>query len=435
MRTEHLQDNAMEQVTSRTSNIFNLIMTIVIIAVAITPMLNRIFSEIMNVILFAVWVITIVMANVKINKGKDIIFSWIGVLLYQLIMIIIGHSFASPNVIIARTPNYMIPAMMVLIISNYNKKELKVLINAIFIIVALNLLSNIFIGFVHPEYFEVINLADEGSEEFKSNVGSTTFVTVCLFFIPIMLFTARYHKAKVPMMVLLFLASCYFIVILNARGVAVILLVLMIFGLLWSKRNHDILSVKSLLKLVPIILIIGYFIIPVLTFLAESFSELEGMAGKMAVKFSDISDLVSAGGNIEALGDHSFYKRIILWMTSWDSFTQSLSSFIWGIGENTHESDYYSLIKSGVGGHSEILDLLAMYGIIGGLIYYKAFKATFSFIIRQASVEIKDKVKFVLVIYIIYSICNTTLIPAVSFIVFFLFPIVLYYDDKYVKLV
>ena len=124
------------------------------------------------------------------------------------------------------------------------------------------------------------------------------------------------------------------------------------------------------------------------------------------------------------MNDGSFLKRVLLWQTSWNTFVSNLSNFVFGIGEDVHLYDYYSLLTCGVGSHSTILDCLAQYGIIGGFFLYKCFTTSLSFIKQQiCEIVIEKRFGLVFVVFVIYSILNISLTSDLLFLVLFLFPL------------
>ncbi len=405
----------------------NMCFTVLLVAVALTPYLNRNLSEISKVVLLAAWFTSASLSGFRFNP--DILKWWLIWILYQSFTMLIGHSTLSINAEISRLPTYCIPIMMTYIIRGYGHAKLNRLLYISMIILLYNIVSNVIIGFRHPEIFETLNVVDKNDRDLFTNAGSTSFVSICLFSIPTSLLLFKKIKSKVGKMLCLSngLLAFLFMVFINSRATALILLIIMVVWLILPVRSHGK-STTNARKNIWIYIGVGIAIylgtIPMLEFIAQFFMDMNGMAGRLSTRMLDIVQFIQVGGNIDSMGDGSFAKRLLLWLTSWNTFTASPLNFFVGIGEDVHLYDYYSLLQCGVGSHSTILDCLAQYGIIGGFLLFNCFKSSFSYILNLCeSYELRARINTVFIIFALYSLLNNSLTMDLFFVVFLMIPL------------
>lgn len=104
-------------------------------------------------------------------------------------------------------------------------------------------------------------------------------------------------------------------------------------------------------------------------------------------------------GDIDA-GGGSLTRRSELLKVSWETFTSSISSFMFGVGEHKGFNNV-------IGNHSFILDTLASYGMMGGIFLFVFYKTQFQ-IMSENLDRSSDRVLFlqVMVVYLFYLIRN-----------------------------
>ena len=81
-------------------------------------------------------------------------------------------------------------------------------------------------------------------------------------------------------------------------------------------------------------------------------------------EYSDSSTLVSRGE---------------LWQVSVGTWLNDVRSFFLGIGDHSW-NEFSTTAKSGIGNHSDLLDVLARYGILGGLCLYSSIKLYYDYL-------------------------------------------------------
>lgn len=398
----------------------NILCTMALIAIGCTPYLGYNVSNAAKLVLFIFWVLSTLFLHpfTGKEKGIKIVICFTLYLTIQIIYSVLGIS-RELVYFLARCHIYVIPVAMVYIISYYNTKEIKLLWNYSMVLFGLNLIDNIRIGFTGGEFaFRVTE------DTVNTNAGSTAFVVGCMLLIPVLWIVFRTCQGKkMKVLALLFLVACsYYILFLNTRATALIILLLVALGFLlveFSKRkrlSRGKLILRMLLVGGVAILLIG----PILRVLSDAFSENIRM-------MSRIEDLtfVADSGNTGDLEEGSLYTRSILWMASINTFVSSVPNFLFGVGESVFETDVLSLLAKGVGNHSEFFDMAARYGIIGIIIYFFIIKNSLSFFGTLTQDEKTRDFMFILFIGIMFFGFVNNLSKGVStfIVIYLIFPL------------
>ena len=380
----------------------NIMCTIGLVAIGCTPYLSKNASNELKLMLFVLWVgSTLLLHPFKGTEKGFRIAKWISLLVgLKLIYCLVG---LSANILapIAGLYIWVVPIAMVYICNYYNTNEIKLLWLIFLAIFAINLINNIQIGIIGGE-----SAFRKTEENLTTNAGSTPFVVGCMLLIPTMWIVFRYGNVKwIKYLAIIFIAGAgYYIVFLNTRATAILILIFILIGFVMQVYGRE----KKLdLKLFFIrMLLLGIIIFCIMAPLINLLSEFFSQSHRMLTRLNDIS-YVLEGGNTNELGEGSLYARSMLWMTSINTFLGSLPNFLWGIGENLVESDFYSLLRQGVGGHSEFFDLAARYGVIGIFIYYHILKNSYIFIISLIGDSIiKNLFSFILVGILLMGFVN-----------------------------
>lgn len=414
----------------------NLLLTSALAAIAITPILSRNFSYIGNLVIFVFWIfsaLSMKCAKNRLNSYKKVYFWWLVYIFWQLFLCFIGHSNVSINFLLIRIPIYCIPIMTLLILRNYNYKELLLLVRGIFVIISINVISNIILGINDPTIFYVLNGLDAGVADKTTNAGSTLFVAVCLFTMAIcwIIFKNTQRRTNKVLSIVFIVSIGYYLLFLNTRFTASMLLLIMVLLFIVLnkyKSNHKRLNTFALL--IVVLLFLTFALVPTLDAIANFFSSSERMSDRL----NDVMELAQ-GGDIDNMEDGSLAQRYILSMTSLNTFTSSISNFLIGIGEDNHGYNLYDLLKCGVGGHSEFFDYLAKYGAVGGFLVIKVLSSTMKFIHSLTnSSNIKNNLKVVMITFIIYSFLNTSFLSGIFYVIFMVLPIVILLIDNKQKI-
>ena len=103
-----------------------------------------------------------------------------------------------------------------------------------------------------------------------------------------------------------------------------------------------------------------------------------------------------------------------------------------GIGDQTL-SFGGDLIKSGIGGHSEFIDVLARYGLIGALIYWKIMSSLFKWFKNlTGGRKVFKYVNIIFFVIIMSGFLNPLFVPKPLLFMYLVFPIFIEIaDDGY----
>lgn len=387
----------------RLNALFNFFVTITLVAIGCTPYLINNVPNALVLVLFVLWVGSTYFLHSFIGNEKGFrIVRWIALLLgIKLIYCVVG---ISGNILapLAGLYIWVIPVAMVYICNYYCLNEIKLLWLFFVVIFAVNLISNIQIGIIGGQF-----AFRKTEESMTTNAGGTPFVVGCMLLIPTMWMVFKCCKGKWIKRLAVFMMACagYYIVFLNTRATALVILLFMLIGFVMidtmKKKQPD--PKQLLVRMLLLGVIMFSIALPLMQLLIDLFSQ----NSRMLARINDMS-YVLEGGDVEELGEGSLFARSNLWMTSINTFLGSLSNFIFGIGENPVEGkDYYFLLRSGVGRHSEFFDLAARYGVIGIFIYYHILKYSYVFIISLfRDPVIKNYVTIILIGVLFYGFVN-----------------------------
>lgn len=425
----------------RPQNRFNYIITLLVLVFGFTPFLTRVVSVIIYFAIYVLWFISTLTVTKRINwAGKhNIALWWSLLLLWQYFSYFFGLSTDNIHNVTARISVMMLPLLTLFVFTYYNDKEKKTLFNAALLILFLNLIDNIIIGVRDPLIFETLNKATSTDADFRTNAGSTAFVASFLFLIPVLILFLR-KKGRFFYLTFALLASV-FIFVINSRATAgslMLLTLVMMFLIRMCYNEQTGLSKKKLVITSFLCFVLASVtILPFLQSIESYVEDSSTMAGRLTERIEDLISVISAR-SIDYASEGSLVHRVMLYTVSLESFTSSASSLIWGIGEKAHGTDLSSLIDSGVGGHSEIFDTLAMFGGIGGILLLIAFNKTFKYVKCLFSGIYVYYIYPIEIIFFIYSCLNRTLIQSIILVVFLILPLSSVFlcntikNDKYV---
>mgnify|MGYP007069881532 CR=1 FL=1 len=422
---------------------FNVALNIVAItALAIfrlTPIIHRNIPAVYYMALYVFWLLT----TFGLPKGKrypyvnQLLIPWMALLVWQVFLRVVGFSTISYVGLIMKLTLFTVPAIIGMVINKYNKREIRLLLVSMFLVIFTNVLSNIIICLQDPDL--VVQLSNLETAYWKfTNLGRTTFVVMCLFFLAYCFVIFRGSKQRVIRTIAMvsLLLTAFYMGFQNTRGTDVILGIVMIVALLYitqvssqKKKNR---SGYYLLGLVLIVVVVWQS--------SNIFGALENVFSedmRMLTRLTDIETLMMSG--TDQLDDGSLSTRLLLYSTSIGTFFGSLSNFIFGVGDVLEDaSDLMVLLRVGIGGHSEFFDAMAKFGIIGSLMYVWVLSSYHKFFKKLPIEKIGISMwKTTFFIFIFYSFINTSFHSEVFFLIFLAIPLAIYYyfnkETRYVQ--
>ncbi|GEM_PF-4510442 len=405
----------------RLSVVFNMLIILMLAIVFDIIILPNILPNSIPLILFLIWCISTLFIEgnliTTINRSESV--WWMVILLWETVLVLFGFSSIGINNILFKLPIYSIPIIMSFVIRNYYYREKVILFAMLFLVIMFNIVKNDIIGFSNPLMYETLRRSDGFA------AGSTTFTAVTLFFFPIcFLLLINKKTSKFIKLSSLFSigAASYYFFVFNSRAIAFFLFLIILIGFIVSpKRSFK--NMNQLYLILPVIFLISFFYLffnPFMDILRDVFA---GNAN-LLMRFDNITDF-SQTQNIQDTG--SLGARIQLSIISLNTWFGGFSNFFFGIGEHpVYDTSIQGLTNAGEGQHSQFFDHLARYGLLGGIILYKAIKNTLYFILKRAlSPKMYNLTYIVLIVFILYSFLNNSFIGNILLVVFLVFPLII----------
>lgn len=289
---------------------------------------------------------------------------------------------------------------------------------AILLVIAFNVMDNIRICIQHPGIYYLVS---RGAEDVGAsyNLGSSKFYNGVFFYYTICLFGFLNCKEKRWKYILL---GCAFLSLLFLLGFCVkasviAYAILSTFLLLHAQKSKSIqsFSFRVLIPSLLVFTVINLFSDTIIELLIKHVPS-ERLVSRLVVFVDSESEEASRGVS-------TFTARQNLWLLSIQTWTDNIINFVIGIGD--HRANYKaggSAWDTGIGQHSDLIDSLARYGLLGlfllGTIFKKGFKLIDSFYGRYYKVQL-----FVIyIIFILFGCTKGVFQPDIGFVMFILLP-------------
>lgn len=380
-------------------NIFNKIVLFVTVLISVTPILNQQFSKIIWSILIALWYI--VVACERRNQRfhyfsfSCLILIWI---LWEITLKVFGFSSASIGNYFLLITFFDMIIKSLYVQQYYSNKEKRILLRLIQIIIAVNIISNIYVGYIYSNIHYYVYFYPE--QYLNLNVAQTEFYNMLAFFIGANFFLVQKEKNKICKVfdVFLIILSYYFILNFETRTTSLIMSFILIL-LIIINRNPS-----KLRKILKTILFITFFSS---IFLIEFDFIIRYLPERVAVR-------ISAVINHDTFINSEYTSRVGLFFNGVRTMFSSLPNFIFGVG-NHLGSDYSSII----GQHSLISDYMAKYGLLGLLFllyFFSSIKKVFCNL--KTNHFVSEYNKIVIFVFIIISFLSNSFRSETAVVVF-----------------
>lgn len=237
----------------------------------------------------------------------------------------------------------------------------------------------------------------------RNNIGGVDFVYGIILLIPVLIGDLDKNKKKK----IILTGFIVWIVIKSSFTIAFLICCLaLVLGLLSKYNKWVVTSITLFLFLLIIILPSSVFSYPFiwLTRIIDN--------PTVGIRLLDIAHFLEYGNSLSGI---HLDARIRLYGMSWSTF---LDNPIIGIGP------YYYISNMGIGYHSQILDDLARYGIVGGF-FITLFIVTYYEYVRKMWIKNGMKQKAYTIFLVFLTLCCTNLTfsqPTIGVIMFLLIP-------------
>lgn len=259
---------------------------------------------------------------------------------------------------------------------------------------------------------------DDITEAGRTMYGTSIMLITCIVFSSFFKAERFWHK-------IVFICFCAFsiftiTVVLQKATNIVLALLSMVLIYIFSRINNRRKSV-FIIVFASIVLLSIYFsgiLFEALDWLSEN------VEGRMESRIRSLAILLATGDSMEAGG--SVAERSELMWRSWNTF---IKHFFFGAGDHRGENPL-------IGNHSELVDNLARYGIIGATILWGLLKNQFLFLKRGitkfGNQQLYMQISIVYGLYIFRNFYGSAFSATISVVMFVFFPITISYilDNK-----
>lgn len=403
--------------------ISKVILLVLLLLMAITPICDRYFKSLI-VVLAILWFLQIFPSIFRHISKNTLIFSFFVV--YIFLLKFIKFSTASIGNYIGITV-FVICIMAFDYVQIQDEKMIKFIANAGMIIVFFNIISNIYATLKYPDIQEYVTNSQYFIEEYGYVNVFNTLDTYLLIFIVLSILIGIHFRRNLEYKRICMVIFCSYIIIFDLRRTTGILLFSAIVLFLIGRKLQDKINKRSRL-----IIIIGVFVLGIVfllfwknvwLFIAAHISEeniqkrLESLS--KLFEFSMLNTNFSGDSFLQRM--HMFFLDIQYWL-------MNFRTFICGNGYHREQiagaTTIFNAIQNKSCGHSTIGDMLAQYGIIGGIFLIMVFvhiKRIYAWALEDVKDYKYDIIMFIIVCIIVFW-TNEIINPNIAVILFLVTP-------------
>lgn len=335
---------------------------------------------------------------------------FIGFFLLLLLYYIIGYSSSTIGRACFPLPKFLFSVFITMYCcENMNVKEMKGIVAAIVIIAFVNVLYNAIFCTQYP-YASTEAVTDF---DFRSlNVGGTKFshFSLSFFILSFCGVLEAKHRLLRIVFLLLTLLSAYYVIQCGQRMTIILFLFMVTILLVISKITTRRIMVL-VLTIIATVVVLGHsdFVLEKMYSLTDS--------ERVMQRLNSLSET-----SIYGVDNDSFSGRIYYYKMSLETLFGGLGNFFFGVGY--HEAELENKFLIGIGGHSQILDILAMYGIVGGVLVYMILRYTYNYLSYLINNEhYRRQFSIIFIIFISLSLLKYTFDDHNSLLLFFALPL------------
>ena len=397
-----------------TNNVNNILLSYVIVLYAVcccTPKFALSEYFLLPFVLGGMFVLSVFG---KLLSNNNLVLTLL-VLLYSLLVIfynLLGISSTSPAEVFQHLQFFFFILIMELMAGVKEKKKLRIAFFMAVLIVAVNVVDNIYISILYPEINTMRHYMDEKFLA-QINAGGGWFYTMSLFFFNICFFGFMHsgEKLKIAMLICSIFSAIYIIGYCNKASVVVFFIMSLLLQLLAYKCK----SVKTFYVSCFVVAGIATLLVGALQEVIVDFIISVSPSDRLTQRLVLLVD----ANNVEA-NESTLTSRQNLYWLSIETWLSNISSFLFGIGDHRASFD---VEKTGIGQHSDFADSLARYGVLGLSlllpILIKAFKLLMSFFDKKY----RTSVVCIIIAFICCGITKKVFLPSAGFLLFILFPL------------
>lgn len=354
-------------------------------------------------------------SNIKLRKigllALTFLFICVSYKIIGLSSAVLGYCITNPFV-------YFAPLMaMVIIESCDNDSQIRFLFHFISLTIALNVLDSIrltyMLGIENIAYQQLAEVVAEREGIGGLNLGGSSFVNMIVFYTCVMFFSFLKTSNKTEKILFLLYSGVgtYFILMCSLKASAVVLLLVSLF-IQYSAHKGNLRIGRMV---VLFVLLIGLFVV-----LRDAIvNSLISIIGSERIS-QRLMAFVSYGSDETG----TLAGRESLWIVSLQSWLRNPLTFVFGIGEHAW-NDFSTTAASGVGNHSDLFDVLARYGLVGGMVLYSSIKIYYDYLREKYGSLYKLEIFAFLILVILMGLTKKFIAGEPAIIIFILFPLCL----------
>ena len=398
--------------------------SILLCVICFTPIVDQRLSNPVTAVVFGGFVIFFIKkilgcGDILLNKVRNF---WCVFLIICVAYIFVGISEGTASSVLPYFL-FIIPLFIyVLITSDCDDTQLHSLFHFFCFIIAFNIADSVRICLVNPEYISYQGLSEELEMYGIAglNLGGASFLNMSVFFLNVMLISFFNTKEKAERIIFGIYAGItfFFDVFLSMKG-SVILITF--FSLVLNYCDHKSEQFIKASSWVVLLFLVVYFL---RDFLVYSLVNIIG-SDRVAVR------LLAFTSDNEGLGEvNTFTSRANLWLVSIQTWLRNIGTFFFGIGNRYYVAGQ-SAALTGIGQHSDFLDSLAKYGLIGTSILIIVFVNMYKYMVVIAK-EYKNFIITFFIVILYFAFFKKIFFPEVGFIFFCLLPLclIIYRHDR-----
>ena len=376
--------------------------------ISVTPIASSILSPIVSPIVLLLILISIFYDSPKLILHKTTIF----IIVFFIIDVLYHLLGISERIGNAVTRFSCFSAILVFLYfeSNIRNKVKKGVFYALMVVVILNIIDNIRLNTIYP----LASVLAIKHESYKGmNIGTTMFNTMSLLFYIVcffMMLNTNSWKGKI-VYVLFCIISFSYIVYYGMRGSVVTLLFV---------SSALMLVVKFVDKYKILWLLLPFLIIPIAN-PDVIFDIVDKIIpeGRLVDRMQHLREVSEDG-----LETASFSGRVKLYKVSINTYLNDPCSFLYGMGEHMESRKEVGQAATGVGGHSEFIDVLARWGSLGAMFIFLIFYKFYGMLMRQTSDKLlRNQTKVMFFCLILCGFFKTIFCSYIGIVGFIIMPL------------
>lgn len=379
----------------------NFCITALLCLIFLCPLLLRNMNRYLQIGIFLIWLASSVLLSFRRKVpwwsmlSIVLCFFWYAILIFYKLA---GFSSSSIGNYLMALFSLGALTMGIFVHYCYSEKNKKALFRFLFLIITFVLIDNIILSYRYPNAQVIINTSF-GTPFLQMDVAETSFyfATVIAIGLSLVDLTSGPFSNWFLLDISVLVFGLWFLLFVSPRATSLFFclcyITLFIFLGLHKKGKTILLTILVISGVLSLI-----FAQPLRTYLSSL------VPNRLLTRIIDVLNILR--GDSSSSGG-SFSERIQLMSVSFSTWTSSFKNFFFGVGDIV---DYADPIESGIGGHSEIIDNLAKYGLFGESVYFALF-ITFGMTLASFCSENKLKrhlrILGIFVVFLLYLFVNS----------------------------